>query len=203
MTIHSLFSTPIYEYQGTIEETFLVQHELKSKLPHILKIDLFENPAGWNDGVKTNIKARHNTIHDFQLVNLSKYIENHVRNYVQQIGAWEPMPNRLGHSWINIIDTNTWQDWHQHQDATISGTYYYQTSSTDGDISFRTPNQFVELELFPLGSAVNKFYNIQPKVGKIVLFPGWLEHSVGRNPTSDTRISISFNYLRDNFKTNT
>jgi uncharacterized protein (TIGR02466 family) len=113
------------------------------------------------------------------------------------------MPNRLGHSWINIIDNSARQDWHQHQDATISGTYYYQTSGTDGDISFRTPNPFVELELFPLGSTVNKFYNIQPKVGKIVLFPGWLEHRVNSNPTGNTRISISFNYLRDNFKTNT
>jgi len=81
----------------------------------------------------------------------------------------------------------------------ISGTYYYQTSGDDGDIVFRTPNPFVELELFPLGGTVDKLYNIKPKVGKIVLFPGWLSHKVESNITDNDRISISFNYLRDNF----
>ncbi len=199
MQLHSLFSTPIYEHQGTIEETFLVQHEIKTILPQIMSTDTFENPAGWNDGVKTNIKARYNTIKDFQLKNLAAYIETHVRNYIKMSDAWEPRPNRLGHSWINIVDKGVGQDWHQHQDATISGVYYYQTISTDGDISFRTPNQFVDLELFPLGSTVNKFYNVQPKIGKIVLFPGWLMHRVEPNTEDSTRISISFNYLRDNF----
>ena len=199
MSIHSLFSTPIYEHQGNVEEIFLVQHEIKSLLPHILNTDTFENPAGWNDGVRTNIKSRYNTIADFQMKNLAAYIETHVKKYVQMINAWEPKPNKLGHSWINFVDTGLGQDWHQHQDATISGTYYYQTSGNDGDISFRTPNQFIELELFPIGNTVNKVYNITPKVGKIVLFPGWLSHRVEPNTCDDTRISISFNYLRDNF----
>jgi uncharacterized protein (TIGR02466 family) len=197
--IHNLFSTPVYEYQGTIDDTFLVQNEIKSILPVILNTDTFENPAGWNDGVKTNIKARFNTIEDFQMKHLAAYIETHVRNYVKAIDAWEPMPTKLAHSWINVIDKGDNQDWHQHQDAMISGTYYYQTSKDDGDIIFRTPSQFVELEIFPLGGTVNKFYNIKPKVGKIVLFPGWLTHKVESNPEDSTRISVSFNYLRDNF----
>jgi uncharacterized protein (TIGR02466 family) len=197
--IHNLFSTPIYEYQGTIDDTFLVQKEIKTILPTIVDTDTFENPPGWNDGVKTNIKARFNTISDFQMNNLAAYIEFHVRKYVSIIDAWEPMPTKLAHSWINIIDEHNNQDWHQHQDALISGTYYYQTSGDDGDIVFRTPNQFVELEMFPLGSAVNKFYNVKPKVGKIVLFPGWLTHKVEENKSDSKRISISFNYLRDNF----
>ena len=199
--IKQIFSTPIYEYDGTIEEIFLVQSEIKNKLPKIQQADAFENPTGWNDGVQTNIKSRYNTIEDFQMNNLSAYIEKHVRNYIKMIDAWEPMPNKLAHSWINLVSKDQWQDWHQHHDATISGTYYYQTSGSDGDIIFRTPNQFVELELFSIGSMVGKQHAIQPKNGKIVLFPGWLSHKVDRNTTDTTRISISFNYLRDNFKT--
>lgn len=199
--LNHLFSTPIYQHQGSISEIFLIQHELKTILPKILESDKFENPIGWNDGVKTNIKFRFNSIEDFHMTNLANYIEKHVRNYIRLTDAWEPMPNKLGHSWVNIVDKGQWQDWHQHQDATISGTYYYQTSGDDGDIVFRTPNQFVELELFPVGSIVQTLYNITPKVGKIVLFPGWLSHKVDCNTTENTRISISFNYLRDNFKT--
>lgn len=197
--IHNLFSTPVYEYQGKFEEIFLVQDEIKKTLPTILSEDTFKNPDGWNDGVKTNIKSRYNSIKDFQMTNLEKFIETHVRNYIKTISAWEPMPYRLAHSWINLVDHQDYQNWHQHSDASISGVYYYQTSENDGDISFRTPNQFVELELFPLGTEVDKFYNIKPKIGKLLLFPGWLSHSVKKNTTNNTRISISFNYLRDNF----
>jgi uncharacterized protein (TIGR02466 family) len=203
MTIHAIFPTPIYEHVGTVEETFLVQHEIKNFLPKITTTDEFNNPPGWDDGVKTNIKLRYNTIVDFQMKNLENYIESHVKKYIQSVGAWEPMPNKLAHSWINFVETGARQDWHQHQDAVIAGTYYYQTSEDDGDIVFRTPNQFVELELFPLGSTVDKFYNIKPKVGKIVLFPGWLAHSVRKNTQDNTRISISFNYMRDNFAART
>ena len=199
----NLFSTPVYEYSGSIEETFLVQHEIKTILPNILAADAFENPEGWNDGVRTNIKSRYNTIEDFQMKNLAAYIENHVRKYISLTDAWEPMPNKLGHSWINLVDKGSRQDWHQHQDATISGTYYFQTSETDGNITFRTPNQFVELELFPIGPSVNKFVSVQPKIGKIVLFPGWLTHRVEENTQDSTRISISFNYLRNNFPART
>lgn len=198
--IKQIFSTPIYEHDGTIEEIFLVQDEIKNTLPKIYQADTFENPPGWNDGVQTNIKSRYNTIEDFQMNNLSAYIEKHVRNYIKMIDAWEPMPNKLGHSWINLVSKDQWQDWHQHQDATISGTYYYQTSGVDGNIIFRTPNQFVELELFSFGAMVGKQHPITPKNGKIVLFPGWLSHKVDRNTADTTRISISFNYLRDNFK---
>lgn len=197
--IHNLFSTPVYEHQGSINETFLVQNEIKNTLPIILTTDTFINPPGWNDGVKTNIKSRFNTIGDFQMNNLAAYIETHIRKYINIIGAWEPMPTKLAHSWVNIIGEHDNQDWHQHQDALISGTYYYQTSDNSGDIVFRTPNQFVELELFPLGSTVDKFYSVKPKNGKIVLFPGWLAHKVEENKSDNERISISFNYLRDNF----
>jgi uncharacterized protein (TIGR02466 family) len=31
------------------------------------------------------------------------------------------------------------------------------------------------------------------EAGKVVLFPSWLEHSVGANKTDDVRVSISFN----------
>ena len=201
--IKQIFSTPIYEHDGTIDEIFLVQNEIKNTLPRIQQTDVFENPAGWNDGVQTNIKSRYNTIEDFQMNNLSAYIEKHVRNYIKMTGALEPKPNKLAHSWINLVSKDQRQDWHQHQDATISGTYYYQTSGIDGDIVFRTPNQFVELELFSLGKMVGKQHTITPKNGKIVLFPGWLSHKVELNTTDNIRISISFNYLRDNFKAKT
>jgi len=201
--IKFLFPTPIYEYVGKIEETFLINKEIKDNLNLIQSSDEFSNPEGWNDGVITNIKHRYNTIEDYQLRNLKKYIEYHAIKYTNLVNARQPVPIYLTHSWINLTSKNQGQNWHQHDDAVISGVYYYATNECDGDLIFKTPNPFVSIEFFPTGGIVNKHYSVKPKKGKIVLFPGWLEHKVEQNQTSSTRISISFNFHRDNlFKTN-
>lgn len=199
MRITPLFPMPVYEHDGTIDEIFLIQDEIKKKLPIIFETDKFENPPGWNDGVQTNIKARHHSIRDFGLVHLEKYIEKHVANYIKAVGAWEPVPTKLVHSWINLTSHGQRQDWHTHQDSSITGTYYYQTNGEDGDFTFETPNPYTQLEIFPYGEMVQKYSNVQPKVGKIILFPGWVNHRVEVNKTDHTRISISFNCLRDHF----
>ena len=199
MKIHNLFPTPVYEHEGTIEETFLVQDEIRKKLDSIREADSFENPIGWGDGVQTNIKKRINTIHDFELVHLKKYINKHVVKYVEMIGAFMPVPIMMAHSWVNITEKGQYQNWHQHRDSTISGCYYYQTSGEDGDITFETPVPYVNLEIFPAGGHCVRHEAFKPKVGKLFLFPGWLNHRVGVNNTDTPRISFAFNFLRDHF----
>jgi len=199
MKIHSLFPIPLYEHQGTQQEIFLIQDEIKKKLLEIEQKDTFENPPGWGDGVQTNIKARHNSIDDFELVHLKRYIELHVKKYIDATQSWHPVPIALRHSWINKTGKDQGQDWHQHQDSFISGTYYYQTSGTDGVFSIMNPVPYMQQELFPFGNLSYKSHDIVPAVGKLLLFPGWLMHSVEKNKTENIRISISFNFHRNHW----
>jgi uncharacterized protein (TIGR02466 family) len=196
--IDQVFSVPIYHHTPKYNEIFLVQDEIKSALPTILNTDVFENPDGWEDGVKTNIKQRFNTIDYYKLINLKNYIDRHVNTYIKSIQASEHKSIFLSHSWVNITENGDFQDFHQHQDSVISGVYYYQTTADDGDIVFKTPNPFVAQELFPLGNTVHKYVAYKPAVGKIVIFPGWLDHKVEKNTKTTSRISIAFNYLYDN-----
>lgn len=197
-----LFPTPIYESIGKINDIFIVNKEIQDKLPLILSNDKFSNPPGWNDGVVTNIKHRYNTIEDYELFYLKQYIQQHVKNYISQTEAICQVPLYLTHSWINIASKDQGQDWHQHDDSVISGVYYYSTNESDGDIVFKTPNPFLNIESFPRGTLIEKYYTSKPKKGKLILFPGWLEHKVETNQSNTQRISISFNFLRDNlFKT--
>lgn len=200
MIVSAIFPTFIYEHQGTHLETFLIQKEIKEKLPIIEQTDKFENPIGWNDGVQTNIKQRHNTIKDFELNNLKKYIDLHVAKYIELTKAHNPVPVFLRHSWINKTYKDQGQEFHQHQDSLISGTYYYQTNGNDGNLGFMNPVPWMQQELFPFGGIAEKYHNIKPSIGKLVLFPGWLLHSVDKNSYEEPRISISFNYHRDYFR---
>lgn len=199
-TLNYLFYTPVYEHYGSNTEVFLVQDELTRKLPSIFEGDIFENPVGWEDGVKTNIKHRYNTIEHYSLTNLFNYIEMHVEKYIQLTGGRQHKKIFLSHSWVNVTNFGQGQSSHQHEDAVISGVYYYQTSGIDGDLVFENPNPFIMIEAFPFGEKVANISVHSPAVGKLVLFPGWLRHRVKNNQTNESRISISFNYLYDNSK---
>ena len=40
---------------------------------------------------------------------------------------------------------------------------------------------------------------LEPVVGRIIMFPAWLWHSVEENTSNDIRISVSFNFIQDGF----
>ena len=123
-----------------------------------------------------------------------------IKKYIDATQSWHPVPIALRHSWINKTGKDQGQEWHQHQDAFISGTYYYQTTGKDGIFSIMNPIPWMQQEMFPFGNVSAKHHDIIPAVGKLLLFPGWLLHSVEKNKTDDTRISISFNFHRDYWK---
>jgi hypothetical protein len=197
MRINNHFAVPVYEHQGLSGEIFLIQSDIKNKWNTILQ-DKFENPPDWRDGVKTNIKYRYNSIPDFELLHLKNFIDLHVANYIKLTDFNQPRPVFMAHSWCNITEKGDGQNWHQHQDSVISGVYYYDTLGIDGDIIFESPNQFYNLEVFPAGPGVEMTISYKPRIGKILLFPGWLKHKVEVNTTDSQRISFSFNYLYDN-----
>ena len=42
--------------------------------------------------------------------------------------------------------------------------------------------------------------HIDPKPGRIIMFPAWLWHCVEPNQSNDIRISVSFNFIQDGFQ---
>jgi uncharacterized protein (TIGR02466 family) len=80
---------------------------------------------------------------------------------------------------------------HDHGSSDISGVYYYKTNEQDGNLFFQTPNKLLSSNF--LFKSIPSIVEYTPKVGKIVLFPGWLNHGVHTNTTDNERVSISFN----------
>jgi uncharacterized protein (TIGR02466 family) len=196
--ITNLFSTPVYVHIPKFEEIFLVQQEIKNTIPEIFAKDSFGKPEGWEEDITTNINHRWNTIKDYKLLNLESYITKHVYQYINQVQPSLYKEVFLAHSWVNITKKNQSQEWHAHTDSYISGVYYYQTNSKDGNLMIKNPVPFSQKGLFPAGANVREQEHFTPSPGTLILFPGWLDHRVGVNTTDEERVTVAFNWLTIN-----
>lgn len=105
--------------------------------------------------------------------------------------------SKVQKSWININDRYSYNIKHIHHRSLFSGVYYAKVPSGNcGDIIFHRNNLMVNY-LPPYivkdwNSLTSATVSYKPKIGMLLLFPGWLEHSVTTNLTDEDRISISF-----------
>jgi uncharacterized protein (TIGR02466 family) len=191
MTTHQLFPTPIWVQDLEGETLKNVTEELDRVVP---LLNAEGNP--WDDRVRTTF--------DFQGV---KDLETHELKHTTDAiftGMWAWLkelgypPDQFGlaESWFNFYDQGSFMYEHVHPERRISGCYYYKTNREDGAIKFKNPNPAMLNRLWPSDRLPWLQHEaIEPREGRLVLFPSWLTHRVGLNTTDHTRISISFNIV--------
>ena len=109
----------------------------------------------------------------------------------------------LANMWVNINEKHHYNDWHIHPFATLSGVYYIKHDGVEnGDILFKHPEhpQMAALHWPPeiveaWNAGTSGIANITPSSNMLLIFPSWMEHSVGANLKNDPRISVSFNSI--------
>jgi uncharacterized protein (TIGR02466 family) len=103
-------------------------------------------------------------------------------SYFQMLEGWCSLS--LPHNQIEKL--------HNHRLTDVAAVYYTQVTDQTGDIEFYDPRG--GLGFVSLDSA--KPYNIHrhtPKTGQMILFPGWLLHTVCPNDTNTARVAIATN----------
>ncbi len=85
---------------------------------------------------------------------------------------------------------------HTHANSMLSGVYYLQALPGSGAIYFRDPR----VGPLVLGAPIAEFTPLtftkityRPIVGRLIFFPGWLDHGVEPNLSEGERICLSFN----------
>ena len=164
-----------------------MKHVIQYEIENTLLLYNDKLAYSWGDNIQTTFRytkgfINHTpTLADFIKSSISKYLSNLPVEY-QSIDIIE--------SWAAYSYPGGYQNYHTHlREPTISGVYYYQTSSNDGDIVFKSDSGGINHSILNL----QKVAIYKPEVGKIILFPSFLEHQVTRNCTDNTRISIAFN----------
>lgn len=155
--------------------------------------EIFESSkhGTWGDNINTTFDTKGCILREYNFHVLTDFITSQVLQYAK-FTALRANRLKLAESWINYTDKYQYQEFHKHGSYPIAGVYYLKTNGKDGNIRFRCP---IERYMFDVDN-LHSHHNIEhpPVEGKLLLFPGWLEHSVRANLTDDTRISISFNF---------
>jgi hypothetical protein len=183
MTIEHIFPTKIYS--TTIENVDEVQLEISKILD---TIDFLQ--SGKLRGYANKITdVQRDAITDYHLDITYTTITDHLKLYCEELG-FSFRPFKL-YSWFTKNDPGDYLQIHHHNDVDITGTYYFQSTGDDGELFFESPVGPAPHSLCFSGEHT-RIYS-QSKTGKLILFPGWINHGVLKNTSSSTRIGLSFN----------
>jgi uncharacterized protein (TIGR02466 family) len=152
-------------------------------------------PGGYTSYATLNELHKFSTT--FEL--LKKQLDQEVKNFAQSLEM--DLQGRklvLTTLWANVMPTHVVHSMHIHPLSTISGTYYVQTPKNCSAIKFEDP-RLVNFMASPPRKAKarpenQRFIAIQPQAGEVILFESWMRHEVPPNPSSQERVSLSFNY---------
>jgi uncharacterized protein (TIGR02466 family) len=138
------------------------------------------------------------TVPSAQIDLLVKEILDRAEDLKSIIGFKKDYSFYLSNLWINISQTSAFNRPHIHSDSILSGVYYVDCNADSGSIVFLHPSIAQKIlinestvDSFTKFSASTNF--VTPGIGRLVLFPSWLEHYVEPNLSTDERISIAFN----------
>ena len=110
----------------------------------------------------------------------------------------------LGNMWANINPPGSMNMPHVHPNSLFSGVYYIKSQPQSGRLKIYDPRPGIQTNM-PVRKPGNpgrdmwRDASLDPVVGRIIMFPSWLWHSVEENQSNDVRISVSFNFIQDGF----
>lgn len=112
---------------------------------------------------------------------------------LEQLQAPQNLPFDLQGA-VNWSDQYSYNLQHGHAQALLSGVYYLTVPDNSGDLIFHEPRAGAKYSPLRTASPMSSEpVAITPKVGELVIFPAWLEHSVNQSQSDQPRISIPIN----------
>jgi hypothetical protein len=162
----NLFSTPLWEFE-------IPQHvELNYKL-----ISISRNVEGEHRYFETDHPA-------------VQELKNKMQGYVNDISkeyGWRELTLK-GRQ--NVIMPGECDGPHNHPWSAVTAVYYVEVPKNSGDILLHDPRGGINYSWWPYNERRRPFIRITPKAGMLLIFPGYLVHSVETNLSRSPRISI-------------
>ena len=172
--------------------------------------ELAQNIINWSNqdkGVKkTNVKGWHSQTNMFDIPVFKPLVDELFKMQHQIFKEeWLDREPRLGNMWANINYQGGYNRPHIHPNSLFSGVYYVHAQPNSGKLVCNDPRPGIQT-IMPVrkpGQPPKHLWretHLDPKPGRIIMFPAWLWHCVEPNQSNDIRISVSFNFIQDGFQ---
>ena len=205
MPVENWFATPVY-YNDKIDNFEAVQEELlnlyeKTKMNRIKSWDT-QSALISNGSFFVNLLVKN------ECPLIIKEIGKNLYTYMDELG-YNPVTktnyiDELKHhtivitsSWFAELNKNQHHHIHAHGASAISGAYYIKCNGNE-PLYFHNPNKLMATT--PVLTFMQQVIPYPTCVGKMILFPSWLEHNVMSNQSDNARLVLSFNlnlYVND------
>ena len=159
-----------------------------------------------NKGIqKTNVNGWHSETNMHELPQFKPLVDELFKMTTEVFKEeWLDRQPRLGNMWANINYQGGYNRPHIHPNSLFSGVYYVHAQPNSGKLVCNDPRPGIQT-VMPVrkpGQPPKHLWretHLEPKPGRIIMFPAWLWHSVEPNQSNDIRISVSFNFIQDGF----
>jgi len=193
MIKEQFFPTTIYGHDTQLDNNFLANEIVAwSK----------QNP-----GVKkTNVNGWHSETNMHELPQFKPLVDELFKMQHQVFKEeWLDKEPRLGNMWANINYKGGYNRPHIHPNSLFSGVYYVKSQPNSGKLICNDPRPGIQTNMPTRvkGQPPKHLWreiHLEPKEGRILMFPSWLWHCVEPNESNDIRISVSFNFIQDGFQ---
>jgi len=193
MNTEAWFATPVYNTMVREESLESIQKDFELAFNDLKAKESFDVVGDWKTTLFSDPKFDNNLLKDYAIKSFQIELDFHIKQYLSQVGfmVYPKLAYSIATSWMTLSRKGHYGHIHSHGASDLSGVYYFKTSSDDGDIFFETPNKLLQSS-FCFNHMHSRAY-FKPQVGKLLLFPGWLEHGTQTNTTDNERVSVSFN----------
>lgn len=134
---------------------------------------------------------------------LCLHIIEQARQYFHRWGyRTDQIPIAITSLWVSIQRKGAQHGLHNHRMSMFSGTYYSKATEKSANIMFQTPLEYHKMHMpipVPTTDANQDDFMLPTKTGRMVLFPGYLNHKVMLHEDDEDRIAWSFNINYHNF----
>ena len=141
--------------------------------------------------IRTNIKGWHSDTNMNELPEYAKLVDmlySAQRTiYDQEYYESEPF---LGNMWANINPPGGSNRAHIHPNSLWSGVYYVKAPQNSGQLKIEDPRSVALMSRprqkdVPKPDRLLREHHYEPKTGRLIMFPSWLNHCVDPNNSND------------------
>lgn len=192
------FFFPVVVQASEIENAGALNEELVAEITRVWESVPNAKPDIWSCDVYTTIgsAAALDELTASPFSALKEIVLGEALKYGRSLGLdVDSYSLRVDDFWLNVYGRGHAQEVHTHGNSVISGIYFVKVPPGCGDTIFHAPMGDAMLdppraEINPLNSSAAPW---TPRAGQLLLFRGWLKHSVQANTGDEERITIAFN----------